>query len=330
MSEEEKEQDLTEITKRAFMDELAKYNKEQQDKGSISENAMAKEGEKGDKKDEPSPKKPYTIEELRKLSETEKEKALDKIEEERIDADLMEKYKALQGMATKRQQYLAEKEKEYDKKLQEFGRLTKELTEIEQSLRDKVEELSTIDPDLAEILDKIKNKKGELEKYNQEIASKNWQEAELKVREEFPDFGIYSEAEMVETLKKNPRLLELAQIDNGRFGDVVLAATHILTMLKEDNLKKLIASELINNPKKYEDIIDKIIVKKIEEIEKKNEKKKNFTKLTESKETKEASTISQKGKERVEYKHSFRDEFMNLMNNPEYLEEVREKMKKGG
>lgn len=317
------EKDLTELTKQAFEEELGKYL-DSEDKGSTSENAMEKESKKTEKK-EPSP---YTVEELRELSEKEKEKAIEKVKEERIEPELREKYKALQGMATKRQQYLAEKEKELDKKLEEYGSVLDELNEFEKKISDKLEELATIDPEIEEMMKEIKDKKGKLAKYNEEIASKNWQEAELKVRQEFPDFGIYSEQEMTETLKKNPRLLELAQVDNGRFGDIVLAATHILTMLREDNFKKYIAYELEKYPEKYQDIIEKIIGKKVEELEKKNEKKKNFTKLTETKEV-EAGKPPQKRAEKGEYRHIFRDEFINLMNNPELLEEIKEQIKGG-
>lgn len=324
MIDEERDMTLAETTKQAFLEELNKYVKEQEPaKGSISENAMAEEVKKED-----STPKPYTIEELRELAKKEKDKAIEKVEESRIEPELQEKFKALQGMATKRQQYLAEKEKMLDTKIEEYSRITKELSAFNEKLKEKIKEISEIDPEFEDIMREYEKLSKEGEKYSNEIINKNWQEAEIRVRELFPDFGSYSEQEMTETLKKNPRLLELAQVEGGKYGDIVLAATHILTMLKEENFKKLIERELEENPQKYEDIIDKIIVKKIKEIEEKNEKKKKFTKLTESQKIEPTTTPKQQA-ERKDYKHTFADEFIRLMNNPDELEEIKSKMKGG-
>lgn len=317
--EEEKTLDLTEVLESAFKKEInnALEQKSKDNEELASPNAMEEK------------KTPYTIEELKKLSEEKKEKAFEEIDETKIEKELLEKYKALQGMATKRQQYLAEKEKKIDQSLAEYEKIVNELNEFRDKLKNKIEELTDIDPDLENILKDLEKKDKELTKYNQEIANKNWIEAEARAKALFPDYGMYSQEQMTETLKKNPRLLELAMIDNGKFGDIVIIGAHLLTMLEENNFKNYIANELKNKPDKYADIIDEIIGKKIEEMEKKNEKKKNFTKLTEAQ---PQITIppNQKNTGKVSYKDRFRDEFVKLLSNPSLLEEIKEKMQKGG
>lgn len=253
--------------------------------------------------------KPYTIEDLRKLKEEKGEKAFENIDEKKLEPELIEKYKLLQGMATKRQQFISAKEKELDKLLEERKNSIKELNEIKNGLKDKIKEISEYDDEFKELYNKLGKIDKEIEKYNAEEAAVNWQNAEIAVREQFPEFGIFSEKELTETLKENKRLLELAMIDNGRFGDIVLGAAHILTMLKQDNFKKIILAELTNKPEVYKDIIDILIKKEIEAYEKKQEKKKSFSELTEKRETESQEIISPNNKKKA--KESIADMLKN-------------------
>lgn len=245
----------------------------------VSKEEQATPDKKSGKAAEGTTPQHYTAEELRELAKLADETTFDKVDKERLEEEMKEKYKLLQSMATKRQQFIAEKEKKLDELLQQIQSDLKVVEEQKTRLQEGFEDDE--DPKWREVKERMDKTENAL----------NWNKAMVEIKTIIPEFGMFTEEEMAETVKKHPALAELANEKNARYATLVLGAAHYLTLA--DNMDKYVEHWLTNNYEKHE----KLLVSLAKKLSEKYKKAQDITMKTKMPATSQSEEEETKGKD---------------------------------